>query len=186
MPGVTVISSSLVDERKPTTKITWTFRWLLTKETPLPQIRNSSDAYRLLKELFEPNYMGLNKQFVVLFMNRANSDWWLKSVQRRHFCYCGKSSLIFATALKVLASGIVIAHNHPSGNLDASDEDLKLTKRIKEAGELLDVRLIDHIILGIKDDYSSFTEKAWLYCCPFLYVWYLKTNDLKHKASFNH
>jgi DNA repair protein RadC len=61
-----------------------------------------------------------------------------------------------------LASGIVIAHNHPSGNLDASDEDLKLTKRIKEAGELLDVRLIDHLILGIKDDYASFTEKGWL------------------------
>jgi DNA repair protein RadC len=61
-----------------------------------------------------------------------------------------------------LASGIVIAHNHPSGNLDASEEDLKLTKRIKEAGELLDVRLIDHLILGIKDDYSSFAEKGWL------------------------
>ena len=70
--------------------------------------------------------------------------------------------IIFATALKVLTSGIVIAHNHPSGNLDASDEDLKLTKRIKEAGELLDVRLIDHLILGIDDDYSSFAEKGWL------------------------
>ena len=72
------------------------------------------------------------------------------------------SQIIFATALKVLASGIVIAHNHPSGNLDASEEDLKLTKKIKEAGELLDVRLIDHLILGIKDDYSSFIEKGWL------------------------
>jgi DNA repair protein RadC len=61
-----------------------------------------------------------------------------------------------------LASGIVIAHNHPSGNLDASEEDLKLTKKIKEAGELLDVRLLDHLILGINDDYSSFTEKGWL------------------------
>jgi DNA repair protein RadC len=61
-----------------------------------------------------------------------------------------------------LASGIVIAHNHPSGNLDASEEDLKITKKIKEAGELLDVRLIDHLILGIQDDYSSFMEKGWL------------------------
>ena len=41
------------------------------KETPLPQIRNSSDAHRLLKELFEPNSLGLNEQFVVLYMNRA-------------------------------------------------------------------------------------------------------------------
>jgi DNA repair protein RadC len=70
--------------------------------------------------------------------------------------------IIFATALKVLSSGIVIAHNHPSGNLEASEEDLKLTKKIKEAGELLDIRLIDHLILGIKDDYSSFMEKGWI------------------------
>jgi DNA repair protein RadC len=55
----------------------------------------------------------------------------------------------------------VIANNYPRGNLDASEEDLKLTKRIKEAGELLDGQLIDHLILGIDDDYSSFTEKGW-------------------------
>jgi DNA repair protein RadC len=63
--------------------------------------------------------------------------------------------IIVATALKVLASGIVIAHNHPSGNLEASEGNLKLPKRIKEAGELLDVRLIDHLNLGINDNYVS-------------------------------
>jgi DNA repair protein RadC len=56
----------------------------------------------------------------------------------------------------------MIAHNHPSGSPYASEEDLKLTKRIKEAGELLDFRLIDHLILGIDDDNSSFMEKGWL------------------------
>jgi DNA repair protein RadC len=61
-----------------------------------------------------------------------------------------------------LASGIIIAHNHPSGNLNASDEDLKLTKKIRETGEILDVRLLDHLIFGIDDDYSSFAEKGWL------------------------
>jgi len=70
--------------------------------------------------------------------------------------------ILFGTALKAMASSIVIAHNHPSGNLEASEEDLKLTKKIKDAGELLDVRLIDHLILGIKDDYASFTERGWL------------------------
>ncbi len=133
------------------------------KETPLPQIRNSSDAYRLLKELFEPNSLGLNEQFVVLYMNRANRViGGLKSFKGGIYATVVDHRIIFATALKVLASGIVIAHNHPSGNLDASDEDLKLTKKIKEAGKLLDVRLIDHLILGIKDDYSSFIEKGWL------------------------
>lgn len=61
----------------------------------------------------------------------------------------------------------MIAHNYPGGNLDASEEDLKLTKRIKEAGELLDGRLIDHLILGIDDDYSSFTEKGWFWSWLF-------------------
>ncbi len=71
-------------------------------------------------------------------------------------------SIIFATVLKVLAFGVIIAHNHPSGSPYASEEDLKLTKRINEAGELLDFRLIDHLILGIDDDNSSFMEKGWL------------------------
>ena len=133
------------------------------KETSLPQIRNSSDAYRLLKELFEPNSLGLNEQFVVLYMNRANRViGGLKAFKGGISATVVDHRIIFATALKVLASGIVIAHNHPSGNLDASEEDLKITKKIKEAGELLDVRLIDHLILGIKDDYSSFIEKGWL------------------------
>ena len=56
----------------------------------------------------------------------------------------------------------MIAHNHPSGSPYASEEDLKITKGIKEAGELLDFRLIDHLILGIDDDNSSFMEKGWL------------------------
>jgi DNA repair protein RadC len=133
------------------------------KETPLPQIRNSEDAYRLLKELFEPNSLGLNEQFVVLYMNRANRViGGLKAFKGGISATVVDHRIIFATALKVLASGIVIAHNHPSGNLEASEEDLKLTKKIKEAGEILDVRLIDHLILGIKDDYSSFAEKGWL------------------------
>jgi DNA repair protein RadC len=133
------------------------------KETPLPQIRNSSDAYRLLKELFEPNSLGLNEQFVVLFMNRANRViGGLKAFKGGISATVVDHRIIFATALKVLASGIVIAHNHPSNNLQPSDADLELTKKIKEAGKLLDINLLDHLILGTKDNYVSFTEKGWL------------------------
>lgn len=102
------------------------------KETPLPQIRNSLDAYLLLKDLFEPNSLGLNEQFVVLFMNRANrviGD--LKAFKGGISATVVDHRIIFATALKVLASGIVIAHNNPSGNPEASDEDLNLTKEVK-------------------------------------------------------
>jgi hypothetical protein len=81
--------------------------------------------------------------------------------QSRHFWHSGRSSHRLRNRTESYGFGIVIANNYPRGNLDASEEDLKLTKRIKEAGELLDGQLIDHLILGIDDDYSSFTEKGW-------------------------
>ena len=70
--------------------------------------------------------------------------------------------ILFGTALKAMASSIVIAHNHPSNNLQPSDADLDLTKKIKEAGKLLDINLLDHLILGTDDNYVSFAEKGWL------------------------
>mgnify|MGYP000335776267 CR=1 FL=1 len=109
------------------------------KETPLPQIRNSSDAYRLLKELFEPNSLGLNEQFVVLYMNRANRViGGLKAFKGGISGTVVDHRIIFATALKVLASGIVIAHNHPSGNKKASHSDIQLTKSIRDFGKYID------------------------------------------------
>ena len=56
--------------------------------------------------------------------------------------------LILNAAVEKLASGIILAHNHPSGNLSPSDADLKITKKIKEAAMLLDLSLLDHLILS--------------------------------------
>jgi DNA repair protein RadC len=70
--------------------------------------------------------------------------------------------ILFGTALKAMASSIVIAHNHPSNNLQPSDADLDLTKKIKEAGKLLDINLLDHLILGTDDNYVSFANEGWL------------------------
>jgi len=62
--------------------------------------------------------------------------------------------IIFATALKSCAANFTIAHNHPSGNLQPSKEDLNITKRIIEAGKLLDLRLFDHLIITTDGFYS--------------------------------
>ena len=66
--------------------------------------------------------------------------------------------LLFGTALKILATGIVISHNHPSGNTRPSLQDRNLTKQVKEAGELLDIKLLDHIILTPENQYYSFAD----------------------------
>lgn len=58
---------------------------------------------------------------------------------------------IFELALELSSAGVVLAHNHPSGNLDPSDEDIEITKRIADAGDLLGITLVDHIIVSDKD-----------------------------------
>jgi DNA repair protein RadC len=63
---------------------------------------------------------------------------------------------IFKTAILSNAVGIVIAHNHPSGNPNPSDDDLQITRKLTEAGEILGIKVLDHIIIG-DDQYSSST-----------------------------
>lgn len=67
--------------------------------------------------------------------------------------------LIFAAAIKAPACGIILAHNHPSGNLSASQLDIELTKRMRDGGKLLEVQLLDHIIVT-EDGYFSFADEG--------------------------
>ena len=67
--------------------------------------------------------------------------------------------IILQTALKVHASGIILSHNHPSGNLHPSEPDKQITSKIKEACKVLDLHLLDHIILT-EESYYSFTDEG--------------------------
>ena len=70
--------------------------------------------------------------------------------------------LIFQYALKTNAQGLIICHNHPSGNNQPSDSDKKITQKIREAAELLDMHLMDHIIITPHDGYYSFADDGLL------------------------
>ena len=63
---------------------------------------------------------------------------------------------VFKTALLSSAAAIILIHNHPSGDTTPSREDMEITKRLKEAGDILGIKVLDHIIIG--EDYYSFTE----------------------------
>ena len=67
------------------------------------------------------------------------------------------AKLVFSVALKCNASSIIIAHNHPSSNLNPSEADKSLTKKLKSAGQFLDITLLDHLIIT-KDGYYSFSD----------------------------
>ena len=70
--------------------------------------------------------------------------------------------ILFAITLKTLSVGIILTHNHPSGQLKASYQDKQLTQKIKEAAQLFDVKVLDHIILAPDGSYYSFADNGIL------------------------
>ena len=120
------------------------------------QIRDSKDFYKVL----HPYLSDLQtEEFWAVFLNQNNR-------------ILGKSKLssgginqsvvdlriLFKTALEHFATGIAIAHNHPSGNLKPSQDDLKITKQIAEAGKILNIQLLDHLIIS-QHSYFSFADE---------------------------
>jgi len=96
-------------------------------------------------------------------MNRSNSVLGIMPVSKGGLSGTVTDvRLIFQGAIKANASGIIVCHNHPSGNLNPSDSDTKITQKIKEAGNLMDIQLLDHLILIIDGSYYSFADNGLL------------------------
>jgi len=125
-------------------------------------VNSSESAYRVFKEHWNPDTIELQECFKVLYLNRANIVLGIV-----HHSVGGVTGtvvdvkLVIGTALKVVASGIIIAHNHPSANLRASEADKALTNKMKEAAKLFDIQLLDHLIIT-KEDYTSFADEGML------------------------
>lgn len=127
---------------------------------PGTQITCSNDAYQELKNWFSDDTIALQEQFVVLYLNRANRVLAAYEVSRGGMTgTVADPRLILSTALKVTAVGILVAHNHPSGSLKPSQADIQLTDKIKDAGKLLDIQLVDHLILT-PEEYYSFADEG--------------------------
>jgi DNA repair protein RadC len=127
-----------------------------TKEE-VQNIRTSKDAYQhLLPYLSDLQH---EEMWVILLNSK------LKIISTQLISKGGvnetafNSKVVFKMAVQHLASSIVLAHNHPSGNVQPSDEDTQLTKKIKLAGEILDIQLNDHLIIS-QNDYYSFGDEG--------------------------
>ena len=111
-----------------------------------PKIKCSQDAWKLLEGVLTDLQ---HEEFWILLLNRSNQI--IDQVRISSGGISGTVTdvrLILNAAVEKLASGIILAHNHPSGNLSPSDADLKITKKIKDAAQLLDLSLLDHLILS--------------------------------------
>lgn len=103
-----------------------------------------------------------HEEFWILYLNNSNRI--IKSVQLSKGGITGTvvdARLVFKDALQVGAVGIILAHNHPSGTLKPSQEDIRITKKLKTAGESLDIKVLDHLIVTEKD-YFSFADENML------------------------
>ena len=99
-----------------------------------------------------------------LLLNRANKVLGISTISEGGLSGTVTDvRLIYQYAIKANASGIIIAHNHPSGNINPSESDQKITNKIKDAGNLLDIQLLDHIILTAEIEiYRSFADEGQL------------------------
>lgn len=125
-----------------------------------PRITSSHDAYQVLKQSWDEGRLELVEQFKVMLTNRANKVLGIFEVSTGGIAgTVADPKLIFVAALKSGATGVLLCHNHPSGNLTPSQADIELTKKIKEGGKLLEIQLLDHIILT-SESYYSFTDEG--------------------------
>ena len=121
-----------------------------------PLIRNSMDAFLLLDPLLRDLQ---HEEFWILLLNRANMVMDTRMISKGGISgTVVDPKLIFHEALDAKASGIILGHNHPSGNNRPSEQDLKLTQKLKEAGKFLEIAVLDHIIIAGSTFYSFADE----------------------------
>ncbi len=119
------------------------------RKTITPRITCSQDANKQVLKFYDKNTIALQEQFIFIYLNGANT------VLGAHQLFTGGLTgtiadirLIMGIALKSLACGIIISHNHPSGQLIPSEADKTLTSKVCKACEIMDIKLYDHIIVS--------------------------------------
>lgn len=133
-----------------------------TKIKPVDRVKisNSKDSYNALLSVFDAGQIEHVEEFVILLLNRANQVLgWYKLSKGGISGTVADTRVIFQLALGANACGVILAHNHPSGNPKPSEQDKLITKKIREAGKILEISILDHIIVT-PDSYYSFSDEG--------------------------
>lgn len=127
------------------------------------RIQDSNTAYRVLKQTWNANKIDFIEEFKVLFLDQACNCLGISDISVGSLNGClVDSRVIFAAALKAKATKLILAHNHPSGNLSPSQSDLSLTKKLVEVGNMLDINIEDHLIVA-SNGYYSFSNEGLIF-----------------------
>ena len=133
------------------------------KAADRPQVSGSGDAHTILRYNWS-DQIGMLEEFNVLFLDRSNRVMAMSNISKGGINGTVVDlRVVFATALKARSSSLILAHNHPSGNLNPSQADINLTRDFQEAGNILKINIIDHIILSPDGEYYSFADEHLIY-----------------------
>lgn len=127
------------------------------------RVSSSKEVYALFLTLWDKNKIDFVEQFKVIFLNRSNLVLGLCNISSGGITgTVADLRIVFAAALKMNACSIAVCHNHPSGNLKPSKNDEDLTHAFNEAGKILSVKLIDHLIIT-NEGYYSFADEGVIF-----------------------
>jgi DNA repair protein RadC len=133
------------------------------KSSMWQKISNSQDAAELLYEDWDKNTIALQETFKIVLLNNSNKVKGVYQISQGGITgTLVDLRILFAVILKSLSVAIILTHNHPSGKLEPSDADKRLTNRIKKASKLFDIKILDHLIFTPDGDYYSFSDNGIL------------------------
>lgn len=126
------------------------------------KVSSSVDVYNFILNHWDDDTLDIQENVKMLLLNSSNTILGVYDVSRG-----GINStvidlrLVLSVALKCLASSIILVHNHPSGNINPSEQDREFTKKIKSACKFLEIQLFEHIIIT-RYDYFSFADNGYI------------------------
>ena len=124
----------------------------------LPKVSSSDTAHNVFRSHWKDDIKHV-ESFYILLLNRANRAVGIKHISTGGLAgTVADPKVIMQTALKANASSVILCHNHPSDSIKPSQNDIDLTEKLKSAGDLLDIQVLDHLILGWESYYSFADE----------------------------
>lgn len=124
-------------------------------------VKSSLEAFEVIWSYFPKETISLQERFIVLYLNKANRVIGVYPLSVGGISeVTADIKLIFGVALKCAACSIILAHNHPSGNLQPSKQDISLTRTITEVGKMLSLQVLDHIIVSPEGRYVSIMDEG--------------------------
>jgi len=125
------------------------------------QVKTSKDAFDIFMESWDLDSIEHIEEFKLMLLTRSNKVLGIASISKGGINGTVTDvRIVLQYAIKSNSSGLILCHNHPSGNLQTSESDLAITRKVNESCKLMDIQLLDHLIIAAEGSYYSFADNG--------------------------